>query len=193
MGERVRPRAGGGHCLGDGAGRTMEAAGRRAQRNQGLDAQLLCRDRSLPLSQTEVMNLKRTPFVRSTKALDRLSILLHNGCSTHNLWRIDTAQVGNDITRLKAFREADVIHMHWVNQGMLSLSNVFPIIFASALQREEQQANAVSALMIMGLFGGTVLPLLMGVASDAVGQQGAVIVMAVAACYLVALAVKLKK
>ena len=47
--------------------------------------------------------------------------------------------------------------------------------------------------MIMGLFGGTVLPLLMGVASDAVGQQGAVIVMAVAACYLVALAVKLKK
>ena len=96
----------------------------RAQRNQGLDAQLLCRDRSLPLSQTEVMNLKRTPFVRSTKALDRLSILLHNGCSTHNLWRIDTAQVGNDITRLKAFREADVIHMHWVNQGMLSLSNI---------------------------------------------------------------------
>lgn len=72
-------------------------------------------------------------------------------------------------------------------------SNVFPIIFASALQREEQQANAVSALMIMGLFGGTVLPLLMGVASDAVGQQGAVIVMAVAVCYLVALAVKLKK
>ena len=100
----------------------------RAQRNQGLDAQLLCRDRSLPLSQTEVMNLKRTPFVRSTKALDRLSILLHNGCSTHNLWRIDTAQVGNDITRLKAFREADVIHMHWVNQGMLSLSNIAKII-----------------------------------------------------------------
>ena len=78
--------------------------------------------------------------------------------------------------------------------GLIGLgnSNVFPIIFAAALQHEERQANAVSALMIMGLFGGTVFPLIMGLASDAIGQQGAVIVMAVAACYLVLLAVKLK-
>ena len=78
--------------------------------------------------------------------------------------------------------------------GLIGLgnSNVFPIIFAAALQHEERQANAVSALMIMGLFGGTVFPLIMGLASDAIGQQGAVIVMAVAACYLVLLAVRLK-
>jgi fucose permease len=38
--------------------------------------------------------------------------------------------------------------------------------------------------MIMGLFGGTVFPLLMGFASDAIGQAGAVIVMAIGVVYL---------
>ena len=36
----------------------------------------------------------------------------------------------------------------------------------------------------MGLFGGTVFPLLMGFASDAVGQAGAVAVMTVGVIYL---------
>jgi fucose permease len=38
--------------------------------------------------------------------------------------------------------------------------------------------------MIMGLFGGTVFPLLMGFMSDAMGQAGAVLVMAVGVVYL---------
>ena len=44
--------------------------------------------------------------------------------------------------------------------------------------------NGVSGLMCMGLFGGTVFPLLMGFASDAIGQAGAVAVMAVGVVYL---------
>ena len=44
--------------------------------------------------------------------------------------------------------------------------------------------NEVSGLMIMGLFGGTVFPLLMGFAADAAGQTGAVAVMAVGVVYL---------
>ena len=43
-------------------------------------------------------------------------------------------------------------------------SNVFPIIFAQALTMVPDKKNEVSGLMIMGLFGGTVFPLLMGVA-----------------------------
>jgi fucose permease len=38
--------------------------------------------------------------------------------------------------------------------------------------------------MIMGLFGGTIFPLLMGFASDAVGQIGAVAVMTIGVVYL---------
>ena len=78
--------------------------------------------------------------------------------------------------------------------GLIGLgnSNIFPIIFAQALQHSPRQANAVSALMIMGLIGGTVFPLLMGAASDAVGQQGAVAVMVVAALYLCFLQSRMK-
>ena len=38
--------------------------------------------------------------------------------------------------------------------------------------------------MIMGLFGGTVFPLLMGIAADATSQAGAVAVMTVGVVYL---------
>lgn len=63
-------------------------------------------------------------------------------------------------------------------------SNVFSLVFAQALQSVPDKQNEVSGLMIMGLFGGTIFPLLMGFASDAMGQAGAVLVMAVGVVYL---------
>lgn len=63
-------------------------------------------------------------------------------------------------------------------------SNVFSMVFASALQSVPDKQNEVSGLMIMGLFGGTIFPLLMGFASDGFGQVGAVVVMAIGVLYL---------
>ena len=64
-------------------------------------------------------------------------------------------------------------------------SNVFSIVFAQALQCVPTKKNEVSGLMIMGLFGGTVFPLLMGYVSDALHRQaGAILVMAVGVAYL---------
>ena len=63
-------------------------------------------------------------------------------------------------------------------------SNVFSLVFAQALQSVPEKQNEVSGLMIMGLFGGTVFPLIMGFASDAMGQAGAVLVMAIGVAYL---------
>ena len=71
-------------------------------------------------------------------------------------------------------------------------SNVFSMIFSQALTDMPEQKNEVSGLMIMGLFGGTVFPLLMGFASDAVGQMGAIAVMAVGVIYLFSYIGKLK-
>ncbi len=64
-------------------------------------------------------------------------------------------------------------------------SNIFPIIFSQALTHVPENQNEVSGLMIMGLFGGTIFPLLMGFASDWAGTSGAVMVMAAGAAYLV--------
>ena len=63
-------------------------------------------------------------------------------------------------------------------------SNIFSICFAQALTSMPEKQNEVSGLMIMGLFGGTVFPLLMGFASDAIGQAGAVLIMALGVIYL---------
>ncbi|HIZ01155.1 MAG TPA: MFS transporter [Candidatus Bacteroides merdipullorum] len=72
-------------------------------------------------------------------------------------------------------------------------SNVFSIIFSQALLAMPQKKNEISGLMIMGLFGGTIFPLLMGFASDAIGQLGAVLVMTVGVVYLIVYAARMKK
>lgn len=66
----------------------------------------------------------------------------------------------------------------------LANSNPFSIIMARALQAVPDKKNEASGLMIMGLFGGTVFPLLMGAASDSFGQTGAIAVLALGAFYL---------
>ena len=72
-------------------------------------------------------------------------------------------------------------------------SNIFSMVFAQALTAVPEKQNEVSGLMIMGLFGGTVFPLLMGFASDAVGQAGAVAVMAIGVIYLFYSFTKIRK
>lgn len=71
-------------------------------------------------------------------------------------------------------------------------SNVFSIIFSQALMYSPKEKNEVSGLMIMGLFGGTIFPLAMGYAADAVGQVGAVAVMTAGVVYLLYYTLKIK-
>ena len=63
-------------------------------------------------------------------------------------------------------------------------SNIFSMAFSEALLSVPDKQNEVSGLMIMGLFGGTIFPLIMGFMSDAMGQAGAVAVMAIGVIYL---------
>lgn len=72
-------------------------------------------------------------------------------------------------------------------------SNIFPVVFSQALISSPSEKNEVSGLMIMGLFGGTVFPLAMGYAADAMGQTGAVAVMAAGVLYLLYYTLKIKR
>lgn len=71
-------------------------------------------------------------------------------------------------------------------------SNIFSIVFSQALLSSPREKNEVSGLMIMGLFGGTVFPLAMGFAADAIGQAGAVAVMTAGVVYLLFYTLKIK-
>ena len=72
-------------------------------------------------------------------------------------------------------------------------SNIFPIIFSRAMLHLPDKQNEVSGLMIMGLIGGTIFPLLMGALSDALGSQnGSVAVIGCGTLYLLWLSSKLQ-
>lgn len=67
----------------------------------------------------------------------------------------------------------------------LGNSNIFPVMFSQALLRQPKRNNEVSGLMIMGVFGGAVFPLVMGIMSDLIGGQvGAVLVLLFCVAYL---------
>jgi fucose permease len=75
----------------------------------------------------------------------------------------------------------------------LGNSNIFPVILSQALLYMPDKKNEVSGLMIMGLFGGTVFPLLMGVCTDILkSQSGALIILGIGVIYLIYLSTKLK-
>ncbi len=72
-------------------------------------------------------------------------------------------------------------------------ANMFPIIFAQALHDMHGKKNEISGLMIMGIFGGTIFPLVMGIVTDITSNQlGSIAVMIFAAVYLLVLSRKIK-
>lgn len=83
----------------------------------------------------------------------------------------------------------------YVGIGLIGFgnSNIFSVVFSQALVYTPNERNEVSGLMIMGLFGGTVFPLAMGYAADAVGQVGAVAVMTIGVLYLMYYTLKIRK
>ena len=80
----------------------------------------------------------------------------------------------------------DTLYPIYIAIGLIGFgnSNIFSIILSQALMKEPKERNEVSGLMIMGLFGGTVFPLAMGFAADALGQTGAIGVMSAGVAYL---------
>lgn len=100
----------------------------KALRKQGVDAKLLCRDHALTSETPEVIYLKPSFRLKLKFMLERLEIFIRNKFSRENLFAIDTGRFGNDITQLPEFKEADVIHLHWTNQAMLSLNDLQKIL-----------------------------------------------------------------
>ena len=55
---------------------------------------------------------------------ERLKIFIENGFNRSTLFKIDTASDGLDLLAVPEVRDADVVMLNWVNQGLLSLRGV---------------------------------------------------------------------
>ena len=74
----------------------------------------------------------------------------------------------------------------------LFCANVFPIVLSMAIQSEPSKANEISALMIMGVAGGAILPLFMGIIADASNQLFSLFVPLFALVYIFCVSLKMK-
>ena len=103
------------------ANRLMEAL-----KNNGVKAKMLVGDKQT--DQITVVPLPHRWAARWHFLWERLSIFISLHFQKKHLFEIDIANAGSDITRLPEFREADVIHLNWINQGMLSLKGIRSIL-----------------------------------------------------------------
>lgn len=97
-----------------------------ALNNNGVVARMLVRDRKTDAH--EVVNIPQSWRLKSKFLWERGVIWLNNGMSKRNLFQVDIANAGTDITTLPEFQWADIIHLHWVNQGFLSLRDLDRIL-----------------------------------------------------------------
>ena len=93
-----------------------------ALNHNGVEARMLVRDRKTDA--TEVVNIPPSSRLKANFLWERGVIWLNNGLSKQNLFQVDIANAGTDITTMPDFKWADVIHLHWVNQGFLSLNDL---------------------------------------------------------------------
>ena len=103
------------------ASRLMEALN-----NNGVKTKMLVRDKESDA--LTVCTLPQTWRLRWHFLWERLVIWLHLRLRREHLFEIDIANAGTDITQLPEFQEANVIHLHWVNQGMLSPKDISSIL-----------------------------------------------------------------
>ena len=85
-----------------------------ALKNNGIKAMMMVRDKTT--DQISVVSLKRSWKLRWNFLYERFTIWRNNHFSKSNLFAIDIANCGTDITTLPEFKKADVIHLHWINQ-----------------------------------------------------------------------------
>ena len=103
------------------ARRLMEAL-----KKSGIKAKMLVRDKQT--DEVTVVPLRKSWRHTWNFVWERMVIWKANRFHRQHLFAVDIANTGTDITSLPEFKQADVIHLHWVNQGMLSLKNLQQIL-----------------------------------------------------------------
>lgn len=94
--------------------------------NLGVYAKMLVANKDI--DNPSVVGLNQTWRHKWRFLIERLKIFVRQGFKRDHLFDIDPASEGADITGLPEFKEADVIHLHWVNQGYLSMKSLKGIL-----------------------------------------------------------------
>mgnify|MGYP003088348976 FL=1 len=92
----------------------------------GVEAEMLVRDRQT--SSPKIHTFRGRWRMKWAFIRERLGIFFHLRGQRRGLFSIDTAVAGGNVTETDSYRRADVIHLHWINQGLLSLNELQRIL-----------------------------------------------------------------
>ena len=102
----------------------------RALQKQGIEVKMLVRDKQT--NNESVISINSSVIKQKLNWIrfvwERFVIFICNCFSKKNLFQVSIANTGTNITKLSAFRNADIIHLHWINQGMLSIQDIKGLI-----------------------------------------------------------------
>ena len=102
----------------------------QALNKSGQDAKMLVRDNQT--CDPNVVSINTSWLKRKINflkfAYERLVIFIYNRFSKKNLFAVSIANTGTDISRHPLVKQSDIIHLHWINQGFLSLKNIEKLI-----------------------------------------------------------------
>lgn len=97
-----------------------------ALNNNGASARMLTIEKKS--DNAKVVEVGNHTFNKVRFTAERGVIYIQNGFSKKNLFDISLANTGVSITNHPEYKRADVIHLHWINQGMLSIREIGKIV-----------------------------------------------------------------
>lgn len=119
------------YLTGGGAAIAAYRLAKALKRHGGIDVSFLCLHGDKGLQEEADFNI--SPIVANGKfnlsekinfVSERLQIYLNNGLRKDKIFHISTALWGVDISNHPLVLDADIIHLHWICQGMMSLKSL---------------------------------------------------------------------
>jgi glycosyltransferase involved in cell wall biosynthesis len=97
-----------------------------ALQKEGIDASMLVRDKGTNNPNVVSINTswlhKKINFLRFV--WERLLIFICNHLDREHVFRVSIANTGTNIGKHPLVKQADIIHLHWINHGFLSLDDI---------------------------------------------------------------------
>ena len=97
-----------------------------ALRKEGACVKMLVRNREL--KDPDIISIYRGPLSKRINQLrfvwERFVIYFQNGLDRRKLFKVSIANTGVNLSQCSVIQNADIIHLHWINQGFLSLGDI---------------------------------------------------------------------
>ena len=88
-----------------------------ALKSNGIKAKMLVREKET--DKVTTIAIDKSLGVKRALSIEKIRLNMQNKLGRQHRYRLDLGTAGEDITDLPEFRQADIVHLHWINDGMI--------------------------------------------------------------------------